>query len=164
MSRGSTWSDAEVTALISIWGDEGIQEQLDGATRNRSIYVNISKKLLESGFERDWQQCKAKIKNLKGDYKKIKDHNGVTGNGRQTCKFYDKLDAILGHRPASAPSVLLDVGSSSVVTLTEPQSQDHVESYPEERREIEGKECITSCHSVNNYFNFRCKSTTTSDR
>ena len=69
MSCGSTWTDAEVTALISIWGDEGIQEQLDGATRNRSIYVNISKKLLERGFERDW---KAKIKNLKGDYKKNK--------------------------------------------------------------------------------------------
>ena len=74
MSCGSTWSDAEVTALIFIWGDESIQEHLDGATRNKSIYVNISKKFLENGFERDWQQCKAKIKNLKGYYmyKKIK--------------------------------------------------------------------------------------------
>ena len=95
MSRGSSWSDTEVTALISIWGDADIQEQLDGATRNRSIYEHISKKLHESGIEQDWQQCKAKIKNLKLDYKKIKD--GVTGNGRKTCKFYDKLDAILGH-------------------------------------------------------------------
>ena len=37
MSRGSSWSDAEVTALISIWGDAHIQEQLDGATRNRIV-------------------------------------------------------------------------------------------------------------------------------
>jgi hypothetical protein len=43
-----------------------------------------------------------------------KDHNGVTGNGRQTCKFYDKLDAVLGYRPASTPPVLLDAGSSTV--------------------------------------------------
>ena len=72
MSRGSSWSDAEVTALISVWGDADIQEQLDGATRNRSIFEKISKKLHEGGIERDWQQCKAKIKNLKQDYKKRK--------------------------------------------------------------------------------------------
>ena len=82
----------------------------------------ISKNWQESGFERHWQQCKAKLKNSKQDYKKIKDHNGVTGNGRQTCKFYDKLDAILGHRPASTP-VLLDAGSSTT-PFTELQSQD----------------------------------------
>ena len=141
MSRGSSWSDAEVTALISVWGDADIQEQLDGATRNRSIYEKISKKLHESGIERDWQQCKAKIKNLKQDYKKIKDHNGVTGNGRQTCKFYDKLDAILGHRPASTPPVLLDAGSSTIPS-TELQSQDpDVNSNPEEEtRERDGRD------------------------
>ena len=47
----------------------------------------------------------------------MKDHNGVTGNGRKTCKFYDKLDEILGHRPSSVPSVLLDAGSSSATTV-----------------------------------------------
>ena len=69
MSRGSTWSDSEVAALITIWGEADIQEQLDGATRNKSIYLRISKKLAESGhgFTRDWQQCKAKIKNLRFD-------------------------------------------------------------------------------------------------
>ena len=103
MSRNGAWSDAEVTALISIWGDAEIQKQLDGATRNKSIFLNISRKLKDNGYERDWQQCRAKIKNLKGDYKKVKDHNGVTGNGRKTFKFYDKLDEILGHRPSSVP-------------------------------------------------------------
>jgi hypothetical protein len=101
--------------------------------------------LKDSGIERDWQQCKAKIKNLKQDYKKIKDHNGVTGNGRQTCKFYDKLDAILGHRPASTPPVLLDAGSSTVPsTSTELQSQDlDANSDPEdETREREGRDGV----------------------
>ena len=45
--RSSTWSDSEVAALISIWGEADIQEQLDGATRNKTIYVRISKKLEE---------------------------------------------------------------------------------------------------------------------
>ena len=117
MSRGNLWSDTKITALISIWGDAHIQEQLDGTTRNRSIYKRISKKLHENGIEQDWQPCKAKIKNLKQDYKKIKDHNGVTGNGRQICKFCDKLDAILGHRPASTPPALLDAGSANHLHL-----------------------------------------------
>ena len=132
MSRGSSWSDAEVTALISILGNADIQEQPDGATRNRSIYEHISKKLRESGVERDWEQCKAKIKNLKQDYKKIKDHNGVTGNGRQTSEFHYKLDAILGHSPASTPPILLDAGSSTVPSAELPSLDVDENSDPEE--------------------------------
>ena len=30
-SRGAVWSDEEVLALLSIWGDEKVQEELDGA-------------------------------------------------------------------------------------------------------------------------------------
>ena len=53
-------------------------------------------------------------------YKKVKDLKSVTGNGRQTCKFSEKLDAILGH-PASTLPVLLDAGSSAI-PYTELQS------------------------------------------
>ncbi len=61
-SRGSAWSDAEIVALISTWGEADIQEQLDGATRNKSIFIKISEKMKESGYDRDWLQCRAKIK------------------------------------------------------------------------------------------------------
>ena len=127
MSRGSAWSDNEVAALVAIWGDEDIQEQLDGATRNKSIFETISKKLQESGYNRDWQQCRAKIKNLKAEYKKIKDHNGVTGNARKTFKFYNKSDEILGHRPASAPAFLVDTGSPSHGTATAQSQKSDIE-------------------------------------
>ena len=53
-------------------------------------------------------QCKAKIKNLKAEYRVVKDHNNGTGRGRKTCKFFSELDEILGCRPASVPSVLLE--------------------------------------------------------
>ena len=69
-------------------------------------------------------------KNLKADYKKVKDYNGETGKNRKTCKFFEKLDVILGHRPASAPSVLLDAGSSSTA-VDEPTSQDGAEKKTE---------------------------------
>ena len=103
-----SWSNSEVRALIAIWGEEDIQTQLDGAARNKSIFETISKKLLEVGYSRDWKQCRCKIKNLKSIYKKTKDHNGITGNGRKTFKFYNHLDQILGHRPASVPSIVVD--------------------------------------------------------
>ena len=52
-------------------------------------------------------------KNLKKEYRQTKDHNGQTGRGRKVCKFYRKLDNILGHRPASVPAVLLDTGTNN---------------------------------------------------
>ena len=110
MSRGAAWTDKEIKALISIWGDSKIQEELDGA---ETIFVQI---LAEKGYEHDWQQCRAKIKNLKTQYRKVKDHNGETGRGRITCKFYKELDNILGHRPASVPTILLDAGTAQAIT------------------------------------------------
>ena len=52
-SRGSSWSDNEVKALIAIWGEDNIQEELDGAVRNRVIFDNIATKMREKGYERD---------------------------------------------------------------------------------------------------------------
>ena len=61
-SRCSLWSDREVRALIAIWGEGNVQEELDGAARNKVVFVNIAKKMKEQGHDRDWQQCRTKIK------------------------------------------------------------------------------------------------------
>ena len=90
-SRGSSWSDSEVRALISIWGEDNIQEEQDGAVRNQVIYSTIARKMYQEGYEREWQQCRTKIKNLKKEYRQTKDYNGQTGRGRKTCKFYREL-------------------------------------------------------------------------
>ncbi len=49
-------------------------------------------------------------KNLKKEYRTVKDNNNETGRDRKTCKHYDELDEILGHRPASIPAITLDTG------------------------------------------------------
>ena len=97
MNRGSAWSDEEIKALLSIWGDGKVQDELDGAVRNKTVFVDIQKQLAELGYERHWQQCRSKVKNLKAEYRKVKDNNGETGSGRKTCRFYRELDSILGH-------------------------------------------------------------------
>ena len=132
MSRGAAWTDKEIKALISIWGDSKIQEELDGAVRNKNnLRTNT---LAEKGYEHDWQQCRAKLKNLKTQYRKVKDHNGETGRGRIMCKFYKELDNILGHRPASVPTILLDAGTGITGSSTESQQ---CESEPEETARFE---------------------------
>lgn len=107
---GSRWLDEETKTLISLWGEDNIQCQLDGAVRNKTIYQKIAKLMKDHGYTRDWVQCRNKIKNLKKDYRIVKDNNDETGRARKTCKYFDELDVILGHRPASIPAVLIDTG------------------------------------------------------
>ena len=54
----------------------------------------------------------------------MKDHNGETGRGRKPCKFFKELDAILGHRSASVPFVLLDTGAISQSSSASAQPDD----------------------------------------
>ena len=139
-SCGSSWSDCEVRALIAIWGEDKIQEELDGAVRNQAIFDSIARKMQQKGYDRDWQQCRNKIKNLKKEYRQVKDNNGQTGRERKTCKFYKELDDILGHRPASVPAVLLDTGTTT-------NSNNGVESdSAEEREELVTNGIDVQCH------------------
>ena len=36
-NSGTVWVDKEVKAPLAIWGDSKIQEELDGAVRNKAI-------------------------------------------------------------------------------------------------------------------------------
>ena len=68
------------------------------------------------------------MKNLKAEYRKVIDNNGETGSGRKTCRFYRELDGILGHRPASVPSILLDTATGTSAT-TESQSEEREDEF-----------------------------------
>ena len=118
MARGSLWSDEEVKALIAIWGEEGIQSQLDGTTRNIKVYGKISDRLCELGFKRTAVQCREKLKKLKSEYRRAKDHNNRSGRGRTICTYFNQLDAILGCRPASAPNSVVDSMCQNSLTGT----------------------------------------------
>ena len=106
-TKGVAWSEAELKALIGIWGEADVQAQLDSAVRNKFVFKHIAKEMMKLGCNRDWEQCKTKIKNLKTDYRNVKDNNGKTGRGRKSCKFFNELETILGHRPSSVPIVVL---------------------------------------------------------
>ncbi len=39
----ANWSDAEVLHVIDLWGEEGIQQQLEGAKRNKHVYEKLAR-------------------------------------------------------------------------------------------------------------------------
>ena len=128
-NRGTVWGEEEVRVLISIWGDEKIQDELDGPRRKQSLHEAIAKELQKKGFNRDAEQCKIKIKNLKSQYRPIKDHNNKSGNDKKTFKFFDELDIILGHRPSSKPPVVLDACAGGILAaLPEAREESNSES------------------------------------
>lgn len=88
-----------MAALLRIWAEEGIQRQLQGSTRNKDIFVQISRRLLQQGVERDWKQCRTKYKNLKYLYRSLQRGKGDIGDPRRIMRFYDQLDALLS-RPS----------------------------------------------------------------
>ena len=69
---GTGWSVKEMRALISLWGQADVQSQLDGVTRNRRIYEQIARDLDDLGWERTWEQCRTKMKNLTQRYRKVR--------------------------------------------------------------------------------------------
>jgi len=53
----AAWSDNEVTCLITLWSDDGVQEKLEGCKKNRDVFERISKDMREAGFDRSGIQC-----------------------------------------------------------------------------------------------------------
>ena len=63
--------------------------------------MKISQEMDASGFEITGQKYSGKIKKLKFEYRKIKYCRGKTGRGRKEWKFFEVMDAVLGHKPAT---------------------------------------------------------------
>ena len=136
MAAGSSsnWTDAQVFKLIDAWGDEDIQEQLEGSKRNKHVYEKMATTLRTYGIEKSGEQCRTKVKKLRQEYKKIKDEHRETGNGRKKWKFYDRVNKVLGNRPSVTPPVVLDTLDSST------SSTERVTSEEETCRDFEREE------------------------
>ena len=65
------WSASATRALISVWGEQDIQKQLDRVVRNQVVYEKVAASLLELGYEFTWKQCRTKVKNVTQKYRKV---------------------------------------------------------------------------------------------
>ncbi|XP_061599252.1 zinc finger protein with KRAB and SCAN domains 2-like [Cololabis saira] len=95
------WSNSEVETFLNLVAEDRIQKELDGATRNEKVYLQLSQLMSERGYNRTLQQCRDKLKKLKSDYRAVKDHNGRSGASRKNWKWLTQMDDIYGQRPSS---------------------------------------------------------------
>ena len=65
------WNFAETKALLGIWGDADVQNQLDGIERNKAISQKVATAIAALGYSRTWLQCRVKVKNLVQRYKEV---------------------------------------------------------------------------------------------
>ena len=103
----SNWKDGEGFKLIKQWGKQGIQEQLEGAVRNKYVYEKLSIALAKAGVKNNEEQSRSTVKKLRQNYK-IKDRCILTGWGRTMWKFCDSLNKTLGTRSSTCPGVIVD--------------------------------------------------------
>ena len=52
------WMDAELFKFLELWKEEGIQEQLEGATRNKHVYANLANDLTKARISKTGKQCR----------------------------------------------------------------------------------------------------------
>ena len=67
----SGWTSDETRALLGVWGESDVQSKLDGVSRNRTIFEKIASSLGEMGYFKTWEQCRTKVKNMVGKYRKV---------------------------------------------------------------------------------------------
>ncbi|KAL3057897.1 hypothetical protein OYC64_008198 [Pagothenia borchgrevinki] len=143
------WSDEEVSALLEIYAEDATQGMLLKAVPNSKMFDRCSKKLLEMGIVHSAMACRLKIKKLRQDYKKMKDYNNKSGNDRKTSKWYERLYALLGHRPSfSGTASTFDSGTMVWEAQTADSEGDHDEGEENQLSGLETSELCLQDHSA----------------
>ena len=65
----AVWGHAETLKFIELWGEESIQNMLEGCKRNKDVFSKLSSQMEASGFKKTGEQCSSKIKKLRLEYK-----------------------------------------------------------------------------------------------
>ncbi|XP_074819291.1 myb/SANT-like DNA-binding domain-containing protein 7 [Natator depressus] len=112
--RAPVWSTQETLDLLAVWGEESVQAELRTSRRNAYIYARTWR---GKGYTRDTQQCRVKIKEVRQVYQKTREANSRSGAERQTCRFYERLHAILGGDPTSTPTLSMDTSQGTQAAM-----------------------------------------------
>ncbi|XP_028287104.1 uncharacterized protein LOC114452117 isoform X7 [Parambassis ranga] len=113
------WSYEETQALIGVWSEDKIQQDLEESFRNEKVYREVSERLAAIGMSRSAKQCRDKIKKLKEEYRKIKKESERSGAVRKTSRWYNAMDAVMSNRPGTtdqSDTMILEFMISDVET------------------------------------------------
>ncbi|XP_065412246.1 uncharacterized protein LOC135973338 [Chrysemys picta bellii] len=110
------------------------------------LLKKISKVMMERGHNRDSDQCRVKVKELRQAYQKTKEANGRSRSELQTCRFYAELHAILAGAATTTPPLTVDSEVGVISSATPEDSADGEEE--EEEEVVEDKPAESTQHSV----------------
>ena len=79
---------------------------LEGATRNKEIFEEIAKRLMQFGKDRDWKECRTKYKNLKYEHRVLPKKKN---NPQRKMRLSEEADGLPRHRTASRNTVTLEL-------------------------------------------------------
>ncbi|XP_053897017.1 myb/SANT-like DNA-binding domain-containing protein 2 [Malaclemys terrapin pileata] len=139
--RAPAWTVREVLDLIAVWGEDSVLAELRSKRQNAKTFEKISKGIMERGHNRDSEQCRVKVKELRQAYQKTKEANGRSRSELQTCCFYGELHSILGGAPTTTPPLTVDSEAGVISSATPEDSADGEE-------EEEDKLAESTQHSV----------------
>ncbi|KAG6924791.1 hypothetical protein G0U57_016553, partial [Chelydra serpentina] len=108
-----TWSTPELLHLLALWGEEPVKSQLSFSCRNFDTYGQISRGMLDKGYEQGMHQCHVKIKELRQVYQKARESNRCSSAALETCHFYKELDTILSGNPTFTIKIPVDTCGGS---------------------------------------------------
>lgn len=123
-----TWS-AKSTKLLTSLRRENEYLFAKGKIRKNVAWQRTAEKFnLISSVKVTGEQCFNKWKKPEDKYKKVKDHNGKTGNDRKECDFQQELEEFFGIDPKIIPTE--SVSSSTTKPATDNTSTDDDEELP----------------------------------
>ena len=155
------WSQEETFSLIAIWGSDSIQGQLKVSKRNKSIFMKVASELSAMGYSRTAEQCREKVKKMKGEYRKRKSNEeGYIG---KQWKFLDAMDKVMSkqeqdsaeesalHSPLPLLNTTLESSSRDAPVLSRGEETPSVEAIPPRHSEQGLSSCTqASADNVNN--------------
>jgi len=71
-NRNPNWTDHEIVRFLEILQEEKVMLDL-AANKNKQVFCYVAQKMALEGSEKNWDQCRIKLKNLKSQYRYVKD-------------------------------------------------------------------------------------------
>ncbi|XP_041759035.2 zinc finger protein 354B [Coregonus clupeaformis] len=122
---GGTWSPKETEALISVWSNKQILQEMERSYRKKHVYSEISKQMKDLGVKRTWKQCQTKIKDMKFSYRQTL--RNPSSSGRVTCPFFSELHTFLAATPDTTDIQFPESKETGKVSDAEVKSSDQDE-------------------------------------
>ncbi|TRY58896.1 hypothetical protein DNTS_003106 [Danionella cerebrum] len=96
----TSWCDSETATLIDVWADKEVQKALRACVHNGHVFADIAERISKQGIPRTPEQCRSKIRNLTKNFRQCYERKQY-GIEKVDCKFYDKLERVLGDQDFS---------------------------------------------------------------